>query len=50
MTVIVNVPGEEKEQVVKEGETYTTPRLPGFELPLNRLLAVADKWKKKKAK
>jgi Uma2 family endonuclease len=28
--------------VVKEGETYTTPLLPGFELPLARLLAEAD--------
>jgi Uma2 family endonuclease len=50
MTVIINVPEEEKEQVVKEGETYTTPRLPGFELALSRLLGVADTWKKKRTK
>jgi Uma2 family endonuclease len=50
MTVIINVPGEVKEQVVKEGETYSTPRLPGFELPLSRLLGVADTWKKKRTK
>ncbi len=30
--------------VVKEGETYRTPLLPGFELPLARILAVADRW------
>jgi hypothetical protein len=27
-----------------EPETYRTPRLPGFELPLARLLEVADAW------
>jgi Uma2 family endonuclease len=32
------------EQVVREGETFRTDRLPGFELPLARLLAVADRW------
>jgi Uma2 family endonuclease len=30
--------------VVHEGEVYRTPLLPGFELPLARLLAVADRW------
>jgi Uma2 family endonuclease len=30
-------------RVVKEHETYRTPLLPGFELPLARLLAVADR-------
>ena len=30
------------ELVVPEGETYRTPRLPGFELPIARLFAVAD--------
>jgi Uma2 family endonuclease len=34
-------------QVVQEHETYRTPLLPGFELPLARLLAVADRWKVK---
>jgi Uma2 family endonuclease len=34
------------EQIVHEGETYRTPRLPGFELPLARLLAAADRWAK----
>jgi hypothetical protein len=31
--------------VVTEHETYTTPLLPGFELPLARLFAAADDWK-----
>jgi Uma2 family endonuclease len=30
--------------VVRENEVYRTPLLPGFELPLARLLAVADRW------
>jgi Uma2 family endonuclease len=33
-----------EELVVREGETYRTPLLPGFELPLARLLAAADRW------
>jgi len=32
-------------QVVAEPETYRTELLPGFELPLARLLAVADMFK-----
>jgi Uma2 family endonuclease len=34
------------EQVVHEGDTYRTSHLPGFELPLARLLAAADRWAK----
>lgn len=34
------------EQVVKEGETFQTPLLPGFELPLAQLLEVSDRWAK----
>ena len=30
------------EMVITEQDTYTTPLLPGFELPLAQLLAVAD--------
>lgn len=30
--------------VVKEGQPYQSPQLPGFELPLARLLAAADMW------
>lgn len=33
-----------KKQIVSEKQTYTTPLLPGFELPLARLLALADEW------
>jgi Uma2 family endonuclease len=32
-------------RIVEEHEIYETPHLPGFELPLARLLAVADAWK-----
>jgi Uma2 family endonuclease len=35
-------------QVVKEGEVYQTPLLPGFELPLAKLLAVSDKYRRSK--
>lgn len=37
---------ENKERVVKESETYSTPLLPGFELPLARILAKALRWDK----
>jgi Uma2 family endonuclease len=30
--------------IVHEGESYRTPLLPGFELALDQLLAVADRW------
>jgi Uma2 family endonuclease len=33
------------ERVVSEEEFYESPLLPGFSLPLARLLAVADAWK-----
>jgi hypothetical protein len=44
LTVFRNVPGEQTEVVLTEHETYRTPLLPGFELPLARLLIVADRW------
>ncbi len=31
--------------VISEKETYESPLLPGFELPLAKLLAVADTWR-----
>lgn len=34
-------------QVLKEDEVYQTPLLPGFELPVGRLLAAADQWAEK---
>jgi Uma2 family endonuclease len=36
------------EQVVPESATYSTPLLSGFELPLARLLAVADRWTRRR--
>ena len=33
-----------KKNVVGENETYVTPQLPGFELPLKKLFALADGW------
>jgi Uma2 family endonuclease len=45
-TMTVYSPGSDgfQMQVVTENETYQTPLLPGFELPLARLLAEADEW------
>ena len=44
MTVFQMVKGEISQRVVTEKQTYTTPLLPGFELPLAKLLRVADRW------
>jgi Uma2 family endonuclease len=38
----------DKERVIAEKQSYTTPLLPGFELPLSRLLKVADRWAKQR--
>ena len=45
-TLTVHRPGTETPEllVIPETGTYQTPLLPGFELPLARLLAEADKW------
>ena len=45
-TMTVYTPADEGygEQVVLEHEVFITPLLPGFELPLAKLLAAADKW------
>jgi Uma2 family endonuclease len=50
MTVFKNIPGEPAEVIVKAEETYRTALLPGFELPLARLLKVADDWAKVKSR
>jgi Uma2 family endonuclease len=42
MTVHRNEPTGVVSLIVKETETYKTTLLPGFELPLSRLLAAAD--------
>jgi Uma2 family endonuclease len=44
LTVYRGTQESPEELVVKEGETYRTPLLPGFEVPLAQLLAVADRW------
>ena len=44
MTVVRKSPTEPVELIVKENEVYSTPLLPGFEVPLARLLKLADDW------
>src|SRR5262249_20962443 len=36
--------GKVKQTVYREHQVYRTPLLPGFELPLAKLLALADEW------
>ena len=45
MTVFKKTEAEPTEEAFDAAATYRTPLLPGFELPLGRLFAVADKWK-----
>jgi Uma2 family endonuclease len=43
--------GEKDEELhIPEGQTYETPLLPGFTLDLKQLLALADRWAKKRRK
>jgi hypothetical protein len=44
MTVYKDVAGEPSVVIVNAEEIYRTPLLPGFELPLGRLLKLADDW------
>ncbi|HEX4591741.1 MAG TPA: Uma2 family endonuclease, partial [Gemmataceae bacterium] len=44
LTVVRPGPSGPQDQLIAEGSTYATPLLPGFELPLAKLLAVADRW------
>jgi Uma2 family endonuclease len=44
MTVIVNRPEGEQERVIRANQVYRTPLLPGFQLPLARILALAGAW------
>lgn len=44
MTVFTKHRGKIRERVFREGDVSRTPLLPGFELPLARLFAVADNW------
>src|SRR5262249_44819899 len=48
MTVFRNRPKGPQIRVVREHETYATPLLPGFELPLARLLEIADRFEPRK--
>ena len=48
MTVYLNRPERVVSLIVKETETYQTDLLPGFILPIARLLARADDWPRKK--
>jgi Uma2 family endonuclease len=45
LTVCRGTPESPEELLVREDEVYRTPLLPGFELPLGKLLAVADRWR-----
>lgn len=46
LTVFARRVSPSGERVVAENEVYSTELLPGFELPLARLLAAADAWEK----
>jgi Uma2 family endonuclease len=48
LTVFIFSGDTDQERVIPEKQTYSTPLLPGFELPLARLLSLADRWAKKK--
>ena len=48
MTVYFCGAGARRVITVAEKEVYRTDLLPGFELPLARLLAAADRWKKRR--
>jgi len=44
MTVFANSATGQQERVVHEHETFSTPLLPGFVLPLDHLLGLANRW------
>lgn len=48
MTVHRNGPEGVVTQTIRESESYQTALLPGFQLPLARLLATADRWPPKR--
>lgn len=50
MTVCQKRRGKPTDRIVKEHETYRTDLLPGFELALAPLLALADQWQKRRRK
>jgi Uma2 family endonuclease len=50
MTVYRRTGREWRELVVRHDETYRTDLLPGFELPLGRLLEIADRYPAKRSR
>ncbi len=50
LTVYRKKTGKAGTQVIREGDSYRPPLLPGFELDLGRLLAVADRWHQARTK
>ncbi len=44
MTVFIRQGKKIRKRVLGENDTYVTPLLPGFELPLKRLFALIDEW------
>jgi Uma2 family endonuclease len=44
LTVWAKTPSGRRKRVVREAQTYHTDLLPGFELPLKRLLEFATRW------
>lgn len=48
LTVYRREAGEDRTEVISEGQTYRPELLPGFELPLAKLFEKSDKWKRPK--
>jgi Uma2 family endonuclease len=49
-TMTVHIFAERDEDLkIPASNNYSTPRLPGFELPLRRLLDLAERWSKKQS-
>jgi Uma2 family endonuclease len=48
LTVFAFSEESDQEPVIPENQSCSTPSLPGFELPLGRLLKLADRWAKKR--
>ncbi len=44
LTVVLNEPGGPRDVVVTAAQTYESPLLPGFQVPLARLLEAADQY------
>ena len=44
MTVCIFAEEGDRELVIPAGQTYATPLLPGYELPLGKLIDLANRW------